>query len=110
MHRAEVIINLAMLAGLVVPAVWFLIRSLPVRRSRPEPWQRGLWFIFAFLGFFLLTYVNLVLLPVMLIVALIMVFIPAEWAKRALFFALGEVAATVWSFVWVCLLNWYAMP
>lgn len=106
----EIIINVAMFAGLLVPAVWFLIGSVRARRSRPEFWQRGLWFIFAFLIFFLLTFVNIALSPVMVIVALIMAFIRKEWAKRVLCFALGEVAATVYSIVWVGLVNYYTFP
>ena len=41
----------------------------------PQLWQRGLWFTFAFLGFFLDELSSTALSPVMLIVALIMALI-----------------------------------
>ncbi len=109
MNHSEIVITLAMFAGLLIPAALFLIRVAPARRTRPGPWQNGLWFVFGFLVSLLLApFVSFVLVPFMLVAALITAFIPGAAAKHILFLALGEVAGEAWSFFWIALLNYHS--
>lgn len=109
LQKHEIIINLAMLTLLIVSAVTFLIKALPGRQSRPERWQRGLWFIFGFLLFPGAYLVALIVAPVMLLVALLTGFLRSPKAKKLFYFALGATAGLTLCVIWIGLLNTFAV-
>ena len=110
LQQHEIIINLAMLTLLLVSAITFLIKAFPERQSRPERWQRGLWFVFGFLLFPGAYLVALIVVPVMLLVALLTGFLRSPKAKRAFYFALGATAGLTLCVIWIGLLNTFAVP
>ena len=110
LQKHEIIINLAMLVLLVVPAVVFFIKAFPTRRTNPERWQRGLWFILGFLLFPSAYLVALVVAPVMFLIALLTGFFRSPKAKKLFYFALGATAGLTLCVIWIGLLNTFALP
>ena len=106
----EIIINLALATLLIVSAVTFFIKSFLERQSRPERWQRGLWFVFGFLLSPFSWLFVIFVVPAMLLAALFVSFLRSPRAKKALYFSLGAAAGATLCVVWLGLLNTFAMP